>query len=99
MRNNELDLHCNLYSFIRPETRQNAMGLSSQGYNGTFFWDTELWMYPTLLVMQPEMAKSLGYRADRLTNQTKATIYGTTKEQCFHGNQMILVKKQHLLGH
>jgi trehalose/maltose hydrolase-like predicted phosphorylase len=36
------------------------MGLSSQGYNGHIFWDTELWMYPTLLVMQPEMAKSFG---------------------------------------
>jgi trehalose/maltose hydrolase-like predicted phosphorylase len=49
------------------------MGLSSK-YNGTF-WDTELWMYPTLLVMQPEMAKSWDYRADRLRqSQTKAIM-------------------------
>lgn len=70
----------NLYSFIRPETRQSIapMGLSSQGYNGHIFWDSELWMYPTLLVMQPEMAKScLDYRADRLDKaKQKATIYG-----------------------
>ncbi|MDG2431233.1 glycoside hydrolase family 65 protein [Flavobacterium sp.] len=70
----------NLYSFIRPETRQSIapMGLSSQGYNGHIFWDSELWMYPTLLALQPEMAKScLDYRADRLSKaKQKATIYG-----------------------
>ena len=70
----------NLYSFIRPDTRQSIapMGLSSQGYNGHIFWDTELWMYPTLLAMQPEMAKScLDYRSDRLQKaKQKAFIYG-----------------------
>ena len=29
------------------------MGLSGLGYNGHVFWDTELWMYPALLVMHP----------------------------------------------
>ena len=70
----------NLYSFIRPETRQSIapMGLSSQGYNGHIFWDTELWMYPTLLALQPDMAKScLDYRSDRLQKaKQKAFIYG-----------------------
>ncbi len=70
----------NLYSFIRPETRQSIapMGLSSQGYNGHIFWDSELWMYPTLLALQPDMAKScLDYRSDRLQKaKQKATIYG-----------------------
>ncbi len=70
----------NLYSFIRPETRQSIapMGLSSQGYNGHIFWDSELWMYPTLLALQPEMAKScLDYRSDRLQKaMQKAAIYG-----------------------
>jgi len=70
----------NLYSYIRPETRQSIapMGLSSQGYNGHIFWDSELWMYPTLLVLQPDMAKScLDYRSDRLGKaKQKATIYG-----------------------
>ncbi len=70
----------NLYSYIRPETRQSVspMGLSSQGYNGHIFWDAELWMYPTLLALQPEMAKScLDYRSDRLQKaKQKATIYG-----------------------
>ena len=70
----------NLYSYIRPETRQSVapMGLSSQGYNGHIFWDSELWMYPTLLALQPDMAKScLDYRSDRLDKaKQKATIYG-----------------------
>jgi trehalose/maltose hydrolase-like predicted phosphorylase len=70
----------NLYSFIRPETRQSIapMGLSSQGYNGHIFWDSELWMYPTLLALQPDMAKScLDYRSDRLQKaKQKATVYG-----------------------
>ena len=35
------------------------MGLSGLGYNGHAFWDTEIWMYPPLLMLQPEIAKSL----------------------------------------
>jgi len=70
----------NLYSYIRPETRQSIapMGLSSQGYNGHIFWDSELWMYPSLLALQPDMAKScLDYRSDRLGKaKQKATVYG-----------------------
>jgi protein-glucosylgalactosylhydroxylysine glucosidase len=70
----------NLYSFARADSRQSLppMGLSSQGYNGHIFWDAELWMYPTLLALQPELAKScLDYRSDRLQKaKQKATIYG-----------------------
>jgi trehalose/maltose hydrolase-like predicted phosphorylase len=39
------------------------MGLSSNFYNGHVFWDAELWMYPSLLITQPKMAKScVAYR-------------------------------------
>lgn len=58
-----------LYSFGRKGTSYSLspMGLSGLGYNGHVFWDTELWMYPPLLVMQPEIAKSLlEYRFQRL---------------------------------
>jgi trehalose/maltose hydrolase-like predicted phosphorylase len=58
-----------LYSFTREGTAlsPSPMGLSGLGYNGHVFWDTELWMYPALLVMQPQMAKSLvEYRFQRL---------------------------------
>ena len=58
-----------LYSFTREGTAlsPSPMGLSGLGYNGHVFWDTELWMYPALLVMQPTLAKSLvEYRFQRL---------------------------------
>ncbi len=50
-----------LYSFAREGTALSLspMGLSGLGYNGHVFWDTELWMYPPLLVLHPEIAKSL----------------------------------------
>lgn len=58
-----------LYSFAREGTAYSLspMGLSGLGYNGHVFWDTELWMYPPLLVLQPGMARSLlEYRYERL---------------------------------
>lgn len=58
-----------LYSFSREGSGMSPspMGLSGLGYNGHVFWDTELWMYPALLVMQPQIAKSIiDYRFNRL---------------------------------
>lgn len=58
-----------LYSFVRGGTAYSPspMGLSGLGYNGHVFWDAELWMFPALLVLHPEMAKSmLEYRFERL---------------------------------
>ena len=66
------DIHSmlyHLYSFVRAGSNlsPSPMGLSGLGYNGHVFWDSELWMYPSLLVLQPEMAKSMiQYRYDRL---------------------------------
>jgi len=58
-----------LYSFAREGTSYSLspMGLSGLGYNGHTFWDTELWMYPALLLLQPKIAASLmEYRFQRL---------------------------------
>src|SRR5574338_370489 len=58
-----------LYSFSREGTAlsPSPMGLSGLGYNGHVFWDTELWMFPAVLVLHPEIAKSmLEYRFQRL---------------------------------
>src|SRR5687767_8150918 len=58
-----------LYSFTREGTAlsPSPMGLSGLGYNGHVFWDTELWMYPALLVLHPGLAKSMiEYRFQRL---------------------------------
>ena len=66
------DIHSmmyHLYSFVREGTdlSPSPMGLSGLGYNGHVFWDTELWMYPSLLVLQPSLAKSMiEYRYKRL---------------------------------
>lgn len=70
----------NLYSFARKGTDYSIgpMGLSGIGYNGHIFWDCEIWMYPPLLILQPEIAHSLlEYRYNRL---------GAAKEKAFnHG--------------
>lgn len=58
-----------LYAFARAGTAYSLspMGLSGLGYNGHVFWDTEIWMYPPLLVLQPDIAKSiLEYRFERM---------------------------------
>jgi protein-glucosylgalactosylhydroxylysine glucosidase len=58
-----------LYSFSRAGTAlsPSPMGLSGLGYNGHVFWDTEVWMFPALLILQPEIARSLvEYRFQRL---------------------------------
>lgn len=58
-----------LYSFVREGTAfsPSPMGLSGLGYNGHVFWDAELWMYPPLLVLHPELARSMiEYRFQRL---------------------------------
>ena len=66
------DIHSmlyHLYSFVREGTAYSPspMGLSGLGYNGHVFWDAELWMYPAILVMHPELAKSMmEYRYQRL---------------------------------
>jgi trehalose/maltose hydrolase-like predicted phosphorylase len=58
-----------LYSFSREGTAlsPSPMGLSGLGYNGHVFWDTDLWMFPAVLVLHPEIAKSMmEYRYQRL---------------------------------
>ena len=66
------DIHSmmyHLYSFVREGTAlsPSPMGLSGLGYNGHVFWDTELWMYPGILVLHPELGKSMiEYRYQRL---------------------------------
>ncbi|MGO2665660.1 glycosyl hydrolase family 65 protein, partial [Mycetocola reblochoni] len=52
-------------------------GLSSDGYGGHVFWDTETWMWPSLVLQDPELAESvLRYRADRLDDARLAAARG-----------------------
>ncbi len=69
-----------LYAFSRADSNLSLspMGLSSQGYNGHVFWDTEIWMFPPLLMFNQDIAKSLlNYRSDRLEKaKGKARNFG-----------------------
>ncbi|MFT3681907.1 MAG: glycoside hydrolase family 65 protein [Ferruginibacter sp.] len=67
-----------LYSFVREGSSNSPspMGLSGLGYNGHVFWDTELWMYPAILQLHPEIAKGIiEYRYERL-EAAKRNAYG-----------------------
>jgi trehalose/maltose hydrolase-like predicted phosphorylase len=58
-----------LYSFVRAGTAYSIspMGLSGLGYNGHIFWDADLWMFPAILELHPDLAKSMiEYRYERL---------------------------------
>ncbi len=70
-----------LYAFGRGDSDLSIapMGLSLQvPYNGHIFWDTELWMFPPLLMLNQDIARSLvNYRSDRLYAAKKRAInYG-----------------------
>ena len=70
-----------LYAFGRGDSDLSIapMGLSLQTpYNGHIFWDTELWMFPPLLLFNQAIARSLvNYRSDRLGKaQQRARNYG-----------------------
>jgi trehalose/maltose hydrolase-like predicted phosphorylase len=58
-----------LFASTRDDTpwAPSPGGLSSEGYNGHVFWDSETWMYPSLLATSPRIARQLlQYRVDRL---------------------------------
>lgn len=70
-----------LYAFGRGDSDLSIapMGLSLQTpYNGHIFWDAELWMFPPLLMLNQDIARSLvNYRFDRLAPaKNKAVNYG-----------------------
>lgn len=71
----------NLYGSIREGSRRSIppMGLSARSfYNGHIFWDSEIWMYPALLVLHPELAREmLDYRVDGLdAARRRAYVHG-----------------------
>lgn len=54
------------------------MGLSSPGYYGHIFWDADTWMFPAILLMYPDFAKSMVmFRYKTLERaKKKAKTYG-----------------------
>ncbi|WAA12225.1 glycoside hydrolase family 65 protein [Fervidibacillus halotolerans] len=54
----------NLYHLLQSAGRDSysniaAKGLSGEGYEGHYFWDTEIYMVPVFLMTKPELAKQL----------------------------------------
>jgi trehalose/maltose hydrolase-like predicted phosphorylase len=50
-----------LYSSTNPQQDNSIspVGLSSDNYGGTVFWDADTWMLPALLQFAPDLAKSI----------------------------------------
>jgi hypothetical protein len=64
----------NLWSSIRggADDSISPVGLSSDNYAGLIFWDAETWMYPSLLLMHPDIADSvISYRQKTLPGALK----------------------------
>ncbi|WP_211745657.1 glycoside hydrolase family 65 protein [Paenibacillus sp. Marseille-Q4541] len=60
----ELGLHLNLFHLNQAAGRNGftniaAKGLTGDGYEGHYFWDTEMYMLPFFVFTQPEVAKQL----------------------------------------
>lgn len=52
---------------LNPENSVAAKGLSGEGYEGHVFWDTEIYIFPTLLLINPDAARNiLEYRIKHL---------------------------------
>ncbi|MEH7076395.1 glycoside hydrolase family 65 protein [Neobacillus drentensis] len=54
----------NLFHLLQSTGRDRfsniaAKGLSGEGYEGHYFWDTEIYILPVFLMTQPELAKKL----------------------------------------
>lgn len=54
----------NLFQLLQSAGRDKysniaAKGLSGEGYEGHYFWDTEIYMIPVFLLTKPELAKQL----------------------------------------
>lgn len=54
----------NLYQLLQsvgkdPVSNIAAKGLSGEGYEGHYFWDTEIYIFPVFLMTNPQIAKNL----------------------------------------
>ncbi|KAK3750634.1 hypothetical protein QZH41_012817, partial [Actinostola sp. cb2023] len=75
-----------ILSSIRPSWPYGLSpgGLASNGYNGHTFWDQETWMYPPLVMLFPDIARScLEYRSKRLQ-----TAKNRAKKRSYKGSAM-----------
>lgn len=83
-------LHFNLFHIFQSagrdgRTGMGAKGLSGEGYEGHYFWDTEMYVMPVFTFMEPEVSKSLlDYRYGTLEQaRMRARILGHEKGALF----------------
>lgn len=62
-------------------TGMGAKGLSGEGYEGHYFWDTEMYVLPAFIYTAPDIAKSLlGFRYNTLNQaRDRAKVLGHPK--------------------
>ena len=65
----------------------SAKGLSGEGYEGHYFWDTEIYMFPVFLMTQPDIARQCRCIAiPRWSRrETEPGKWGTGKAHCSRG--------------
>jgi glycosyl hydrolase family 65 len=44
---------------VRTTASARASGLSSDGYAGMIFWDSDIWMFPAILATHPDIARAM----------------------------------------
>lgn len=68
-----------------PHSNISAKGLSGEGYEGHYFWDTEIFIFPVFLMTNPEIAKNLlTYRYSILESaKARAKVLGHEKGALF----------------
>ncbi len=68
----EQGIHFNIYQLLQSVGKDKysniaAKGLSGEGYEGHYFWDTEIYMLPFFLLTNPPIAQNLlNYRYEKL---------------------------------
>ncbi|MGG0717753.1 glycosyl hydrolase family 65 protein [Robertmurraya massiliosenegalensis] len=60
----QVGIRFNVYHLLQsvgkdPVSNIAAKGLSGEGYEGHYFWDTEIYIFPVFLMTNPEIAKNL----------------------------------------
>ncbi len=80
----------NMYQLVQSVSKDKygniaAKGLSGEGYEGHFFWDTEMYIQPFFVLTNPEISKNLiAYRYETLNEARKnARILGHKKGVLF----------------
>lgn len=83
-------MHFNMYQLIQSASKDakgniTAKGLSGEGYEGHYFWDTEMYIQPFFILNEPEIAKNLiryryeilGYAKEnaRIMGHAKGALY------------------------